>query len=388
MELVQRENCFTCGACVAVCPRKAISRESEDGFRYPVIDQKKCIDCGLCKRACPAESKKQSDNVPSLYAFQHEDAGIVHKSSSGAAFTALSDAVLAQGGVVIGAVLDADHVVRHHIACNAAERDAMCGAKYVQSDMSDVYEPAANAIKQHRGPALFTGTPCQAEAFRTFCEAERLDLTDVYLCALVCHGAASPQVWKDYLEHVEETSHGDVTDINFRNKEQGWRHNRMTARIGGQERLMQSYSALFYSKLCNPRSCFACPYTTVMRNCDITIGDFWSIQKFAEGYAEGDGVSLLLAHSQKGEDLIRECAGEGTLDRIAFDPQNDSLQPALKKPYAKPLEYDSFWKDYHRLSFSKLKRKYAGLRLPDRMRRLVRRRLLAVRLKHGGQGSK
>ena len=391
MELVQRDKCFTsgaCGACVAACQHDAISTEIVDGFLYPVINQDICVDCGLCKRACPAESSVRSDVVPTLYAFQHQDEHTVEKSSSGAAFTALSDAVLAQGGVIVGAVLDADNVVRHHVVDSAAERDAMRGAKYVQSDMSGIYALIAKEIREQRRPVLFTGTPCQAEAVRTYCEARRLDLTDVYLCALVCHGASSPLVLKDYLRNLEEVAQGDVTDINFRNKQHGWRHNRMTAQVGDEERFMEAYSALFYSKLCNSRACFACPFTSVMRNCDITMGDFWSIQKFDEGYAEGAGVSMLLTHTQKGEELVRACAKEGDLKRVEYDPHTDSLQSALTKPYGKPLEYDLFWQDYRKLRFSQIEKKYTGLHAFDRVRRLVRRKLLALRLKRGAKGSK
>ena len=110
MELVDREKCYSCGACVAICPHNAITTEWEDGFFYPVVDQNMCINCGLCKRACPAEHHEKNNQTPRLYAFQHRDPTVIEKSSSGGAFTALSDQILSEGGLVIGAVIDEDKI--------------------------------------------------------------------------------------------------------------------------------------------------------------------------------------------------------------------------------------------------------------------------------------
>jgi formate hydrogenlyase subunit 6/NADH:ubiquinone oxidoreductase subunit I len=49
-------NCCGCGACVNVCPQKAIDmKEDECGFLYPRVDKKKCVGCKLCKKVCCSE---------------------------------------------------------------------------------------------------------------------------------------------------------------------------------------------------------------------------------------------------------------------------------------------------------------------------------------------
>ena len=378
MELINRDECFGCGACMSICPRHAISAKLKDGFSYPVIDQNLCINCGLCKRACPAENYRQSEHAPKLYAFRHTDLELVEDSSSGAVFTALSDRILAQGGAIIGAVMDEDNVVRHHLTGEASVRDKMRGAKYVQSDLNGTLEAAAKLLRSSETPLLFTGTPCQAEAFRTYCTAAGLDLTNVIICALVCHGAPSPLIWKHWLEAFLRKIPGETVVLRFRDKEQGWRSNKMTAVVDGKSYSMETYANLFYSKLGNQRACFTCPFTTPMRNCDITLGDFWSIQHFDEGFAEKKGVSMLLAHTDKGDKLIRQCAADGELKQIAFDPAEDILQPALTSPYQKPVEYEQFWKDFQKLDFSALVRKYTGKSPADRVRRFLRRKMLKI----------
>ena len=378
MELVEREKCYSCGACIEICPKNAITTEWKDGFRYPSVNQSLCVNCGLCKRACPAEYKERKSQILQLYAFKHREQTVIEKSSSGGAFTALSNQILSEGGLVIGAVMDEDKVVRHHIAENATERDAMRGAKYVKSDISDVYSEVEERLRKTPRPVLFTGTPCQAEAFRTYCLAAGIELTNIYICALVCHGAASPQIWDAYLNSLLSKSQGKKIEFNFRDKSHGWRKNQMTARIDDREYSMQSYSTLFYSKLCNSSACFTCPFASVERNCDITLGDFWSIQRFSKGYAEGIGVSKLLAHTPKGDWLINKCVAYGELMNVEYNPNKDSLQPALTKPYGKPVEYELFWKDFKKMRFSELEKKYTGKSFTDRVCRTLRRKLLVI----------
>ncbi|MCM1270052.1 MAG: 4Fe-4S dicluster domain-containing protein [Ruminococcus flavefaciens] len=48
-----KANCCGCSACYAVCPVSAIEmKEDEEGFCYPVIDEKKCLNCKKCLSVC------------------------------------------------------------------------------------------------------------------------------------------------------------------------------------------------------------------------------------------------------------------------------------------------------------------------------------------------
>ncbi|MEM2918000.1 MAG: 4Fe-4S dicluster domain-containing protein [Candidatus Altiarchaeota archaeon] len=42
------KGCYSCGGCVAVCPKMAITLES-----CAEIDPKRCISCKICEKACP-----------------------------------------------------------------------------------------------------------------------------------------------------------------------------------------------------------------------------------------------------------------------------------------------------------------------------------------------
>lgn len=97
----------------------------EEGFLYPDIQQENCIDCGVCKVRCPfqREGHFKEAGLPRFYAARHRSQEVLAQSTSGGAFTAVSDAVLRQGGIVYGADYDETFRVAHKRAETAAQRD-------------------------------------------------------------------------------------------------------------------------------------------------------------------------------------------------------------------------------------------------------------------------
>jgi len=48
------EKCVECGACVGVCPSKALTMEKPDYLLK--FEVEKCVLCGLCVKACPVRA--------------------------------------------------------------------------------------------------------------------------------------------------------------------------------------------------------------------------------------------------------------------------------------------------------------------------------------------
>ena len=84
------------------------------------------------------------------YIVKQKDLNSRMLSRSGGIFAAISDQVLAQGGVIYGAGMDKNFNVVHKRAVNATERDELRGSKYVQSDMHNAYRLACEDLKAGR----------------------------------------------------------------------------------------------------------------------------------------------------------------------------------------------------------------------------------------------
>ena len=114
MLTVDFEKCTGCGACVQRCPKQCISwARKEFGFRYPQIDKDACVNCGSCEKVCPIDKALEVSAEQKAYAAVHKDTEVLAKSTSGGAFTAIADAVFAQGGIVYGAAMLDDMQVKH-----------------------------------------------------------------------------------------------------------------------------------------------------------------------------------------------------------------------------------------------------------------------------------
>lgn len=89
-------------------------------------------------------------------------------------------------------------------------------------------------------------------------------------------------------------------------------------------------------------SCYQCPYTRIDRNSDLTIGDYWGIQKVMPDFYDRMGVSLVITHTDAGRKLF-----ESVKNNIDYRISNrkDCLQPRLTFPQSRPADRDIFWKD-------------------------------------------
>ena len=112
IEIKNPADCCGCTACASICNHDAITMKPDAlGFLYPEVDKEKCVDCGLCEKVCAFNDNYDTSlnlDKPLAYGARHKDMNEVETSRSGAAFIAISDYILEQGGVVYGAGY-ADH---------------------------------------------------------------------------------------------------------------------------------------------------------------------------------------------------------------------------------------------------------------------------------------
>ena len=297
---LDKNSCIGCGNCKIICRHDAIEmRENEEGFVYPAVIKDKCTDCGMCEKKCPAILSPSSHrSVKDLYACQNADQETLKSSSSGGLFPLLEQEMLSEGGVVCGAAWDGLNV-RHIIISKESEIRLLQGSKYVESDLGDVFVKIHAFLKNGR-KVLFSGTPCQCAALKAYLGADACK--NLLLADIICHGAASPLVFRKY---INEISPDKPDEISFRKKEYGW----MNCYVSIQSKktdyyisnnfdpYMRGYLSNYFSR----PSCQKCVYNKLPnRPGDISLGDFWGIDKAAVDFDIDDGISALLINSELG----------------------------------------------------------------------------------------
>lgn len=297
-------SCCGCTACANICPNSAITmKEDKEGFLQPIINNKKCNNCHLCEKVCPLNKEKSSSGFEPITFATMANNDIRVKSSSGGMFTILANYFLENNGYVCGASFDKNWKVKHIIIDNKKDLDKLRGSKYVQSDLGNIFKDVKNLLEKN-SKVLFTGTPCQIAGIKSFLGKEYENL---YLVDLLCHGVPSPKIWIQYLK--EEFKYKDIKAINFRDKHNFWYMlpqsitypNKKVVKCEFQ---IMDFMKTFLNNICNRPSCNDCQFATYNRLSDITIGDFWGIQKYTENMLDQYGTSMTVINNQKGFDLF------------------------------------------------------------------------------------
>ncbi|MCS3106781.1 Coenzyme F420 hydrogenase/dehydrogenase, beta subunit C-terminal domain [Phocaeicola vulgatus] len=338
--------------------------EDDEGFLYPVVDKEKCIDCGLCEIVCPChnDSEKKRTNLPDIYAIKNKNEKIRIQSSSGGVFTLLAEEVIKKGGVVFGACFSDDWEVKHHYTESVEGLAAFRGSKYVQSCIGTTYQKVESFLKQGRS-VMFTGTPCQVSGLKHYLRKEYSNLLTV---DFVCHGVPSPKVWRIYLNKIVADCYGVhpksdssykkyLQKVEFRSKIKGWKNFRyrmvlLKTKRNGKKKMFtyssafseNAYMQMFLSDLILRPSCYKCPSKAGKSGSDMTIGDFWGIEKVVPQFDDDKGISLLIINNSRFIPLLSEVQSHFECLKLPFNviPQyNKSFLYSVKEP----LERDRFF---------------------------------------------
>lgn len=384
----RKQDCCGCTACKSICPKQAIKMQPDDeGFLYPTINGDLCMGCGMCNSVCPLQNEVNIQGhflEPLVYALKHKSNDVRMSSSSGGAYTALSDSIMSRNTgkeySLYGAEFykEKEFVVRHKGTSTVAGRDSFRGSKYVQSDLEDVF----NEIKQDLldgNTVLFTGTPCQTAGLSNYIQKTTVCLNiknameNLILNDLICHGVQSPLLWKRYLDFIQTKFKSKLQEYTFRLKEKGWHgYNVRAVFESGRYEIntddIKAFVKLYSSKLALRPSCYTCQFANMDRPSDISIGDFWGIEKSMPEMDDNKGVSLVLINSVKGEKIFEQMK-----DSICFKQSNmvDCSQHNLQQPTQKPVERERFWQDFQIKGFDYVVKTYTGCGLIGKIKSLA-----------------
>ncbi len=370
IKIIDKEKCSGCHACATACPKNCISMErDEEGFLYPIVDEDKCVNCGLCEKSCPIIERNPISKKPSAYAAISKNEEIRLQSSSGGVFTAIATKVILDGGVVFGAAFDSSFNVHHIFVESEEELSRLRGSKYVQSTIGNTYKQAKEMLDSGRF-VYFTGTPCQIEGLLKYLgkKYENLLTSDI-----VCHGVPSPMVWQSYLRSKSDSC---VKYASFRDKSEGWGNYSVVISFENSPEYKalasnDMYIRAFLSDLCLRPSCYACAFKSKNRASDLTLADFWGINKIMPELNDNKGISLLLVHTSKGAEMLEKVSSKISIHNVDIDNAL-TYNPSSKKSVEKPGNRDKFMKAVNSNNFDIIVDKYSKPTFVQKVKRKLK----------------
>lgn len=333
--ITDKSLCCGCSACVQKCPKQCISlKEDNEGFLYPIVNTDTCVDCGICEKVCPVLNPEDTHEPLKVLAAKNRDEKIRMESSSGGIFTLLAEPIIREGGVVFGARFDEEWQVTLDYTETIDGLSAFRGSKYVQARTGDTYRQCEQFLKEGR-KVLFTGSPCQIAGLNHYL---RKEYENLITCDFVCHGVPSPKVWRMYLKEVIEGANRAIADIKFRNKDNGWKsfNFKLTYDENKRKTVLSSchrdnlYMRAFLKDMILRPSCHNCKAKQGRSKSDITIADFWGIQKSHPEMDDDKGVGLVIINSDKGNLTLN--FSQIDFIQAKYDdasPYNNALKPSM-----------------------------------------------------------
>ena len=286
IQITDKHKCCGCEACAQACPKSCISMKRDaEGFLYPYANPIICIECGLCEKVCPVINQNEPRQSQRVFAAINKNEEVRKQSSSGGIFTLLAEQTISKGGVVFGIRFDENWQVVMNAAETMEEVKGFQGSKYIQARIGDCYSRCKEYLKYGRD-VLFTGTPCQIAGLNHYL---RKDYDNLLTVEVVCHGAPSPLVWSKYLKEavnrggdiIQYDEHKNVVSLSF-------------------PHLKNTYMRAYLSDLISRPSCSSCPAKDGRSHADITLADFWGIEREIPSMDDNKGTSMVLAHTAKG----------------------------------------------------------------------------------------
>lgn len=356
IDIKEKRNCCGCNACYDVCPKDAITLSTDiEGFWYPRVDIDKCINCGLCERTCPQlhiETLKKNDfEYPVCFAAIHKNIEVRFGSTTGGLFSALAEQMYREGGYVGGAIYNKDFSVSHFISNNPSDLTLLRQSKYSQSQTCGIYKEVKRLLVAGE-KVLICGTPCQMAALRRFLNK---DYENLIIVDFICKSITSPKFYAKYLDYWERKVGSQLVSFKFKDKELGWRSlvkrfdfkNGKTMYSRAQDNDL--YSMAYHGNIVSRPSCYSCQFKGFPRMSDITIADFWGVEKYAylKDIDDNAGTSAVMCNSSKGLTFYKQLKNitslETTIEKIL--PGNPALLHEQKMPM---MNRDAFFRDLDR----------------------------------------
>ncbi|MBQ8000799.1 MAG: Coenzyme F420 hydrogenase/dehydrogenase, beta subunit C-terminal domain [Ruminococcus sp.] len=280
-----------------------------------------------------------------IVAVNNKNEAVRKNSSSGGIFYLLAEYVISEGGVVFGAGFDENFQVCHSYADNMEGVRAFMQSKYVQSHIGTAYSDAKAFLDEGR-LVLFSGTPCQISALKSFLQN---DYPNLITADFICHGVPSRRVWREY---IDELSAGrKIKSINFRDKTQGWRVFSLKVEFEDSSVYRKNldediFVKGFLQNLYLRPSCYECRHRGFDRPADVTMADFWGVQNVLPELFDDKGTSVLIIRNHVVEKILEGYSEQLIIREISEDTVRKTNSAIEHSCTAHPKREDFFGSEY------------------------------------------
>lgn len=367
INIINKVDCCGCNACGDICGKHAISFVADnEGFWYPEVNKELCVDCGLCDKVCPIQNKAnhvERYSELNVFAAYTKDEAIRLDSTSGGIHSMLALKMYEKDAYVGGAVYNSDHTCSQIVDNNPERLPEIRSSKYLQSNAEGVYKEIRGLLKDGKN-VFFCGCPCQIHALYNFLGKEYENLVT---CDFICRGVNSPKVFLKYVEMLERQYGAKATEIKFKNKKWGWHNFSMRVNFeNGKEYCKDRYHDLFFigylqANLLTRPSCYECRFKGFPQKADITLADFWGIEKIDKTMDQDKGTSLVMVNSDKGQALFDSIKEKIEWRQFTMDDAragNGAMDASLKTASS---NRDAFFVDLNNMPFEDVAKKYFPL---------------------------
>ena len=306
---------------------------------------------------CPALLTDVKRDIPEreksdkCYAAWSLDDSIHFNSSSGGMSYVFAQHFIENGGIVAGVWYDNEsNIVRHIIIDDLGDIGKIIGSKYALSNKENIYSRVCKLLEQGR-TVLFFGVGCEVNALYHFLHEKNCPNQNLYTVDLLCHGGSSS---KCLTEHTDFMRKNKKVSVKFR----GGKYDCMYTLWNSDNKLLyksaqlkDSYFRLFMRRVLYQERCYSCPFADSDRTGDLTLADFWGLDKSVQAKSKVPGINFVKVNSKKGKDLFA-----AVNDKIMSieRPLEEAIagNDTLKAPTEMPPEYNEFWRAIRSSNYS------------------------------------
>lgn len=318
-DVVDAGNCSGCGACTLLHSGLGMTI-SDGGYGRPaIVRDGKPRDGSAAdfKKVCPGRqvvAPVRSGDVAADAAFGRyvavwrgwaTDADVRSRGASGGVLTAVGSWLAREHGtevLLVEADVRSPELTRQYVASSHEEVVRGAGSRYAPTLMSTHDRPT-------HSPAVVVGRPCEISARRAL--GTQSGSADPVFLSFFCAGVPS-QTATNSLVRSMGSDPNELRMLQYRGD--GWPGTFKFVDRAGREGAVGYDES--WGKVLGPTVQWRCKVCVdgTGESADIAAGDYWALDNAGQpSFAESEGVSVVIARTERGAGILREVAAAGLL---------------------------------------------------------------------------